>query len=125
VALFWAVAALTYMRAPVASFVMGLVIPRTLSDYKDAARAPTDPAAGTYAILRETDASAAAQSDQQAFQLGRDRNDNDVSLFLLHEFVVHARLGTLNSPAGRSLKAPSLWRNTRNRLARRLRNKWA
>jgi hypothetical protein len=26
------------------------------------------------------------------FKVGQDRNDDDVSLFLLHEFVVHARL---------------------------------
>src|SRR5262245_21712277 len=36
-------------------FVMGLVIAGTLSDYKDAERAPTDIAAGLYAILRETE----------------------------------------------------------------------
>jgi hypothetical protein len=36
-------------------FVMGLVIAGTLSDYKDAERAPTDLAAGFYAILRETE----------------------------------------------------------------------
>jgi hypothetical protein len=36
-------------------FVMGLVIAGTLSDYKDAERAPTDLAAGLYAILRETE----------------------------------------------------------------------
>jgi hypothetical protein len=35
-------------------FVMGLVIAGTLSDYKDAERAPTDLAAGLYSILRET-----------------------------------------------------------------------
>ncbi|MEU4292154.1 hypothetical protein AB0E63_28345 [Kribbella sp. NPDC026596] len=34
-------------------FVMALVIAGTLSDYKDAERAPTDLAAGLYAILRE------------------------------------------------------------------------
>jgi hypothetical protein len=34
---------------------MGLVIAGTLSDYKDAERAPTDLAAGLYAILRETE----------------------------------------------------------------------
>lgn len=34
-------------------FVMGLVIAGTLSDYKDAERAPTDLAAGLYSILRE------------------------------------------------------------------------
>jgi hypothetical protein len=34
-------------------FVMGLVIAGTLSDYKDAERAPTDLASGLYAILRE------------------------------------------------------------------------
>jgi hypothetical protein len=36
-------------------FVMGVVIAGTLSDYKDAERAPTDLAAGLYAILRETE----------------------------------------------------------------------
>jgi hypothetical protein len=36
-------------------FVMGLVIAGTLSDYKDAERAPTDLDAGLYAILRETE----------------------------------------------------------------------
>jgi hypothetical protein len=36
-------------------FVMGLVIAGTLSDYRDAERAPTDLAAGLYAILRETE----------------------------------------------------------------------
>jgi hypothetical protein len=36
-------------------FVMGLVIAGTLSDYKDAERAPTDLAGGLYAILRETE----------------------------------------------------------------------
>jgi hypothetical protein len=34
---------------------MGLVIAGTLGDYKDAERAPTDLAAGLYAILRETE----------------------------------------------------------------------
>lgn len=37
-------------------FVMGLVVAGTLSDYKDAERAPTDLASGLYAILREADA---------------------------------------------------------------------
>lgn len=37
-------------------FVMGLVIAGTLSDYKDAERAPTDLAASLYAILREAEA---------------------------------------------------------------------
>jgi hypothetical protein len=37
-------------------FVLGLVIAGTLSDYKDAERAPTDLAAGLYAILREAEA---------------------------------------------------------------------
>jgi hypothetical protein len=36
-------------------FVMGLVIAGTLSDYKDAERAPTDLAAGLYSILRESE----------------------------------------------------------------------
>jgi hypothetical protein len=35
--------------------VMGLVIAITLGDYKDAERAPTDLAAGLYAILHETE----------------------------------------------------------------------
>ncbi|NWL77270.1 hypothetical protein DM872_10430 [Pseudomonas taiwanensis] len=34
-------------------FVMGLVVAGTLADYRDAERAPTDLAAGLYAILRE------------------------------------------------------------------------
>jgi hypothetical protein len=34
-------------------FVMGLVVAGTLSDYRDAERAPTDVAAGLYALLRE------------------------------------------------------------------------
>jgi hypothetical protein len=37
-------------------FVMGLVVAGTLSDYKDAERAPTDLASGLYSILRETEA---------------------------------------------------------------------
>lgn len=36
-------------------FVMGLVVAGTLSDYRDAERAPTDLAAGLYSILRETE----------------------------------------------------------------------
>jgi hypothetical protein len=36
-------------------FVMGLVVAGTLSDYRDAERAPTDIAAGLYAILREAE----------------------------------------------------------------------
>jgi hypothetical protein len=34
---------------------MGLVVAGTLSDYRDAERAPTDLAAGLYAILREAE----------------------------------------------------------------------
>jgi ABC-type multidrug transport system fused ATPase/permease subunit len=37
-------------------FVMGLVVAGTLSDYRDAERAPTDVAAGLYALLREGEA---------------------------------------------------------------------
>jgi hypothetical protein len=37
-------------------FVLGLVIAGTLSDYKEAERAPTDLAAGLYAILRDGEA---------------------------------------------------------------------
>jgi hypothetical protein len=36
-------------------FVMGLVVAGTLGDYRDAERAPTDVAAGLYAILREAE----------------------------------------------------------------------
>lgn len=36
-------------------FVMGLVVAGTLSDYRDAERAPTDVAASLYAILREAE----------------------------------------------------------------------
>lgn len=36
-------------------FVMGLVVAGTLSDYRDAERAPTDLAAGLYASLREAE----------------------------------------------------------------------
>ncbi len=36
-------------------FVMGLVIAGTLSDYRDAERAPTDLAGGLYSILRDTE----------------------------------------------------------------------
>ena len=36
-------------------FVMGLVVAGTLSDYRDAERAPTDLAGGLYSILRETE----------------------------------------------------------------------
>lgn len=39
-------------------FVMGLVVAGTLSDYKDAERAPTDLASGLYSILRETESMA-------------------------------------------------------------------
>jgi hypothetical protein len=90
-------------------FVMGLVIAGTLSDYKDAERAPTDLAAGLHAILRE------AESMHQVWRLPdmrrlrdrlvevvsalrrdidagkQQRSDDDVSLFLLYEFAVHAR----------------------------------
>jgi hypothetical protein len=37
-------------------FVMGLVVAGTLADYRDAERAPTDIAAGLYALLREAEA---------------------------------------------------------------------
>ena len=37
-------------------FVMGLVVAGTLSDYRDAERAPTDIAASLYALLREGEA---------------------------------------------------------------------
>jgi hypothetical protein len=44
-------------------FVMGLVVAGTLSDYRDAERAPTDPAAGLYAFLRESESGRAPQVD--------------------------------------------------------------
>jgi hypothetical protein len=40
-------------------FIMGLVIAGTLTDYKDAERAPTELASSLYAILRETESMAA------------------------------------------------------------------
>jgi hypothetical protein len=56
----WAVGVTGMSPSPLASsivaggvFVMGLVVAGTLSDYRDAERAPTDLAAGLYAILRE------------------------------------------------------------------------
>jgi hypothetical protein len=59
-AVLWAVGVEGMSVSPLASsivaggvFVMGLVVAGTLSDYKDAERAPTDLAAGLYAILRE------------------------------------------------------------------------
>ena len=59
-AVLWAVGIEGMSVSPLASsivaggvFVMGLVVAGTLSDYKDAERAPTDLAAGLYAILRE------------------------------------------------------------------------
>jgi hypothetical protein len=59
-ALLWAIGIEGMSVSPLASsivgggvFVMGLVVAGTLSDYRDAERAPTDLAAGLYAILRE------------------------------------------------------------------------
>ncbi|QQS25688.1 MAG: hypothetical protein IPM43_04775 [Actinomycetota bacterium] len=58
----WAIGVEGMTVSPLASsiigggvFVMGLVVAGTLSDYKDAERAPTDLAAGLYSILRETE----------------------------------------------------------------------
>jgi hypothetical protein len=118
-------------------FVMGLVVAGTLSDYKDADRAPADLATELYAILREeflpsafamivsivaiilavvtfTDFDGVAQSlvtvgflsfffiyllrllrvIDKPFKVGRERTDDDVSLFLLTEFAVHAQAGS-------------------------------
>jgi hypothetical protein len=61
--LLWELGATGMETTPLASsvigggvFVMGLVVAGTLSDYRDAERAPTDVAAGLYAFLREADA---------------------------------------------------------------------
>jgi hypothetical protein len=65
-AVLWAVGLEGMTVSPLASsivaggvFVMGLVVAGTLGDYKDAERAPTDLAAGLYAILRETESMSA------------------------------------------------------------------
>jgi hypothetical protein len=62
-ALLWAAGVEGLAVSPLASsivaggiFVMGLVVAGTLSDYKDAERAPTDLASGLYAIMRECEA---------------------------------------------------------------------
>ena len=59
-AILWAAGVEGLAVSPLASsivaggiFVMGLVVAGTLSDYKDAERAPTDLASGLYAIMRE------------------------------------------------------------------------
>jgi hypothetical protein len=61
-AVLWAIGVEGMSVSPLASsivsggvFVMGLVVAGTLSDYRDAERAPTDLAAGLYAILRESE----------------------------------------------------------------------
>jgi hypothetical protein len=58
----WSVGVTGMSVSPLASsiigggiFVMGLVIAGTLADYRDAERAPTDVAAGLYALLREAE----------------------------------------------------------------------
>jgi hypothetical protein len=68
-AVLWAVGLEGMTVSPLASsivaggvFVMGLVVAGTLGDFKDAERAPTDLAAGLYAILRETESMAATWS---------------------------------------------------------------
>jgi hypothetical protein len=65
-AILWALGLEGMTVSPLASsiiaggvFVMGLVVAGTLSDYKDAERAPTDLASGLYAILRETESMSA------------------------------------------------------------------
>jgi hypothetical protein len=62
-ALLWAIGVEGITVSPLASsivgggiFVMGLVVAGTLSDYKDAERAPTDLSAGLYAIMRDGEA---------------------------------------------------------------------
>jgi hypothetical protein len=61
-AVLWSLGVVGMSTTPLASsivaggvFVMGLVVAGTLSDYRDAERAPTDLAAGLYAILREAE----------------------------------------------------------------------
>lgn len=61
-ALLWSVGVTGMSTTPLISsvigggvFVMGLVVAGTLADYRDAERAPTDVAAGLYALLRETE----------------------------------------------------------------------
>jgi hypothetical protein len=62
-AVLWSIGITGMSTTPLASsiigggvFVMGLVVAGTLSDYRDAERAPTDIAAGLYALLRESEA---------------------------------------------------------------------
>jgi hypothetical protein len=52
-------------------FVMGLVVAGTLSDYKDAERAPTDIAAGLHALLREGESMHAAWGKPDISELRR------------------------------------------------------
>ncbi|WP_157571140.1 hypothetical protein [Nocardioides insulae] len=61
-AILWSLGVTGMEATPLASsiigggvFVMGLVVAGTLSDYRDAERAPTDIAGGLYAILREAE----------------------------------------------------------------------
>lgn len=61
-AVLWSLGVTGMSTTPLASsiigggvFVMGLVVAGTLSDYRDAERAPTDVAAALYAILREAE----------------------------------------------------------------------
>jgi len=62
-------------------FVMGLVVAGTLSDYRDAERAPTEMAAGLYAILRET----------ESMESSWGRPDMDAIRSRLSEVVVQLR----------------------------------
>ena len=61
-AVLWSLGVVGMSVTPLASsiigggiFVMGLVVAGTLSDYRDAERAPTDVTASLYAILREAE----------------------------------------------------------------------
>jgi hypothetical protein len=61
-AVLWSIGVTGMSTTPLASsvigggiFVMGLVVAGTLGDYRDAERAPTDVAAGLYALLREAE----------------------------------------------------------------------
>jgi hypothetical protein len=61
-AVLWSIGVTGMSTTPLASsvigggiFVMGLVVAGTLGDYRDAERAPTDVAAGLYALLRDAE----------------------------------------------------------------------
>ncbi len=77
-------------------FVMGLVIAGTLSDYRDAERAPTDLAGGLNAILRETESMHRVWGKPDMGRI-RDRLVNVVDCFAPR----HRRWGHARVPGGR------------------------